>query len=127
VSEKPKRFVRMFKPRFAPLVKSGKKRQTMRPTPKQMPRSGDIIDCREWSGKPYRSKQNKLVESTITNVRMARLSPTARFFLDNIEIDKADDLRAFARADGFSDWWELLEWFMETHGLPFDGILILWQ
>ena len=127
MSEKPKRFVRMFKPRFAPLVKSGKKRQTMRPTPKQMPRSGDIIDCREWSGKPYRSKQNKLVESTITNVRMARLSPTARFFLDNIEIDKADDLRAFARADGFSDWWELLEWFMETHGLPFDGILILWQ
>lgn len=70
---KPRRFVRMFKPRFAPLVKDGRKLQTMRPVPKVMPRPGDIIDCRMWAGKPYRSKHVKLCEGRITRVSAGRL------------------------------------------------------
>lgn len=48
-------YVRMFKPQFAPLVESGKKLQTVRPTPKRMPKPGDKISLREWTGLPYRS------------------------------------------------------------------------
>lgn len=64
----PMNFVRMFKEQFAPLVKSGTKRQTVRPTPAVMPREGDTISLRKWSGKPYRSKQIKLREGKITKV-----------------------------------------------------------
>lgn len=32
----------------------------------------------------------------------------------------------FARADGFSSWQQMLDWFEETHGLPFEGQLIKW-
>src|SRR5262245_11304591 len=34
-------FVRMFKPQFAPMVESGQKCQTVRPTPKRIPHPGD--------------------------------------------------------------------------------------
>lgn len=31
-----------------------------------------------------------------------------------------------AKADGFKDWAELLQWFKKMHGLPFKGKLIGW-
>lgn len=55
----PASFVRMFKPHFALLVESGAKAQTVRPTPKRMPKPGDRISLRCWSGAPYRSKHNE--------------------------------------------------------------------
>ena len=33
----------------------------------------------------------------------------------------------FARADGFTDWNEMREWFKAEHGLPFDGVVLYWQ
>jgi len=36
------------------------------------------------------------------------------------------DLNYFARLDGFIDWQEMREWFIEAHGLPFQGFLIRW-
>ena len=41
--------VRMFKPQFAPLVKAGTKRQTIRPVPKRLPQPGDLESWREWT------------------------------------------------------------------------------
>jgi hypothetical protein len=34
---------------------------------------------------------------------------------------------AFAQADGFSNWQEMVDWFSATHGLPFVGYLIMWE
>lgn len=116
----------MFKPRFAPLVKSGQKRQTVRPWPKRVPQRGDIIDCREWAGKPYRSKQRRLREADIFNVRVIRIRNLKSYVLDGIKVDLPRDLNAFAKADGFADWLEMVNWFKREHGLPFRGILILW-
>jgi uncharacterized protein YqfB (UPF0267 family) len=55
----------MFQPRFARLVESGAKTQTIRVKskakhPRPLPKPGDFLSLREWEGKPYRSKQRKL-------------------------------------------------------------------
>lgn len=111
--------VRLFQPRFASLVESGVKLQTLRKTPKRMPKVGSKISLRVWTGNPYRSKQRVLKESIIT-----RVEP---FDLDAMRLDEPAKRDAFARADGFADWADMLAWFVQTHGLPFRGILIAWQ
>lgn len=132
VTTKPaRRFVRMFKPQFAPLVKAGIKRQTIRPTPKRMPQNGDIIDCREWTGVPYRSPQRRIGEYTIREVGAVLIShqliqlnfPDVQFgmFSDGGWKDQ------FARLDGFNLWADMRDWFQREHGLPFKGIVIMWD
>lgn len=120
----------MFKPRFAPLVEAKTKRQTVRPTPKRLPKIGQFVSLREWTGKPYRSKQRILHQSVITKVQT--------FWFNGVTI-LLDDPRgerglmtaaaqdAFAKADGFSDVKEMATWFESEHGLPFTGIVIYWQ
>jgi len=119
------RFVRMFKPRFAPLVKSGAKRQTIRPWPKRVPRIGDIIDCRKWKRLPYRSKQVKLKEAPITGLcgviidrHLVMVGHAAKTYRP---------LGEFAKADGFKNWPDMRKWFEAEHGLPFRGLLIVWK
>jgi hypothetical protein len=111
----------MFQPRFAEKVKDGSKRQTIRPVPKRGIVAGQILSLRQWSGKPYRSKQVVLREDSCASV-------------DEISIDSSgvaclspDPLtEEFAKADGFESWKEMVEWFRKTHGFPFRGILIKW-
>lgn len=57
-----------FKARFTELVASGAKRQTIRPTPKRMPKPGDWISLRCWTGRPYWSKQRVLRDAVIAVV-----------------------------------------------------------
>lgn len=115
-------FVRMFKPRFAPLVESGAKLQTVRPLPARLPQPGDRISLRTWTGLPYRSKQRILRESIIERVAFCNIG-TAGIRLDDYHVPPDD----FARADGFRDFADLLAWFEETHALPFAGIAIFWR
>jgi len=124
-------FVRLFKPQFAGLVESCAKLQTIRPVPKRMPKAGDTISLRAWTGLPYRSKQRVLLESKIAEVGLCHIEdrgvilydckfePTA-FLVD----DYAD---RFAWRDGFKDWPEMRDWFKRVHGLPFSGIIIYWE
>lgn len=114
----------MFQPRFARLVETGKKRQTVRKTPKRMPKKGDTVSLREWTGKPYRSKQRELMEATLVNVHTVEIGDY------ELTIDgqwmSAEKRDRFARADGFDDWEDLQCWFEETHELPFKGICLFW-
>jgi hypothetical protein len=121
----PKSFVRMFKPRFAALVESGAKTQTVRPTPARMPRAGDKLSLRMWTGKPYRSKQRELRSATVLYVAKIKLDCFDMWF-DGVRASEAKQ-EAFARADGFSTADEMLDWFENEHGLPFEGVVILWQ
>lgn len=124
--------VKMFQPRFAPLVESGAKIQTIRPTPKRMPRVGAEISCRVWEGKPYRSKQREILCATVRMVSLVRLAGGGILIApydpsrDPVWSPVAD-LGAFARADGFASWDDMRSWFSDTHGLPFSGLLIQWQ
>jgi hypothetical protein len=113
----------MFKPQFAEMVERGEKCQTIRPTPKRLPEPGDVISLRCWTGKPYRSKQRVLREATITKTLPVFVTEEG-VRLCGLELH---DPESFARADGFEDMPALVEWFGETHGLPFEGVLICWQ
>ena len=110
----------MFKPQFAPLVKSGVKRQTVRPIPKRIPAIGDHESWREWSGLPYRSKQRELAQVELTSVEPIIITETHII----IPGCKTCSLTRFAKADGFKNWYWMKHWFKNTHGLPFTGILI---
>jgi hypothetical protein len=120
-------FVRMFKPQFAGLVEAGTKVQTVRPTPKRMPEAGDKISLRCWVDKPYRSKQRVLREAVITRVDAFSIDcfPTLR--INDLGLKTRRECDEFARADGFEDYPALLEWFRDTHGLPFEGVVIYWS
>ena len=123
----------MFKPQFAPLVEAGRKLQTVRPTPKRMPKPGDKISLRAWTGKPYRSKQRVLMDTTITRVASFRMDYDDRngmawweFEVDGTPMDSVEAVQ-FAKSDGFASVPEMAEWFRSTHGLPFEGIVIHWH
>lgn len=120
-----KRFVRMFQPRFAAMVKAGQKKQTIRPVPSRMPSKGDILDARQWHGLPYRSTQDKIGEYKIWYVAKVEIS-TRGILLDG---ESLTDLAqaTFARLDGFKDFADLIEWLQATHALPFKGIVIYWE
>lgn len=117
--------VKMFKPEFALKVKSGDKRQTIRPVPKIMPITGSDISCRQWSGKPYRSKQELLASGTITLVRPIKIHADGQFEVAGHMLTWQQQWD-FARADGFDTPDKLLKWFSVEHGLPFTGIAISW-
>jgi hypothetical protein len=123
--------VRIFKPQFAPLVKSGKKRQTIRPIPERKrdePKVGDLESWREWMDKPYRSKQRELAAVKLTSVERIAIHPPKRTQMLHVLIDGCvkpfDRLDALAVADGFKDFREMYHWFKDEHGLPFFGNLI---
>ncbi len=130
-----RRHVIMFKPQFSPLVKSGAKLQTIRPRRVRTVIFGDVVDAREWIGKPYRSKQRKLRECVALSTESIKIhrngveiSPgTLRVFFMGAGTRRQALLDSFARADGFADWAAMKDWFTETHGLPFEGVLIKWK
>jgi hypothetical protein len=110
--------VLIFDPRFAPLVEAGTKRQTIRPLRKRPIAVGDTLSLRTWSGASYRSKQRIL--------HTGRCSAVRRIIIDLYWCDDAT-----ARADGFENAEDLLEWMMDTYDLPtplhpFRGDLIQW-
>jgi len=121
----PRQFVRLFQPRFSAMVEDGTKRQTIRPIPSRLPLAGDLISCRAWTGKPYRSPQRILRVSPIVYVVSVDLS------WDRVECAgvPVPDLDRFAQADGFRGWFEMRAWFWMNHDLirsNFHGILIKW-
>lgn len=115
---------RMFKPQFAPLVKAGTKRQTIRPFPKRMPKVGDHESWREWTGKPYRSKQRELAQVRIIGVERISIHQGAVMSREKNPRKLFFEIDDFARADGFKNWEDMVRWFENQHGLPFKGILI---
>ncbi len=121
----------MFKPQFAPMVKSGAKRQTIRPVPKRMPKVGDHESWREWTGKPYRSGQRELAKIELISVERIQFDETPRELLVSLPdrplkgaLMPIDEWNDFAKADGFGSMFEMAQWFECEHGLPFNGILI---
>lgn len=130
----PRQFVRMFQPRFAELVESKVKRQTIRKMPVRMPRIGDILSAREWTGKPYRSKQRELLRTPFVGIYGVHLNSVSLSMFNlagehprAISFCQSRSSRdCFARWDGFESWADLVEWFETIHALPFEGILHTW-
>lgn len=130
--------VYLFKPRFAPMVEAGTKRQTIRPKRKHPTKVGDELSLRTWTGKPYRSKQRILrqgercKEVHSFELRAIQESNFLRLqcFLDGVRqetwITGNGDWDKLAHADGFASAGEMIDWFGKEHGFPFEGELIKW-
>ena len=120
-----------FKKQFAPLVESGEKRQTIR----QAARGA----CRGATAYLYTGQRTKscrkLGEGTITDVlpieigRHACGEPYACITeCDGKQTHLAHrDLDMLAKADGFKNGAEFVEWFEAQYSLPFTGYLHQWQ
>jgi len=104
----------LFQDKFAELVRSGEKKQTIRLSARCKP--GDELSLRKWTGKPYRSKQETLRNSVCTRVQEVQI----------YEGPSTETSEMLARADGFSSHAEMQAWFNNTHGLPFEGQQIEW-
>lgn len=119
--------VRMFQTQFAELVKSGQKRQTIRPIPRRpcdMPKVGQLESWRQWSGAAYRSPQVELCKVELIEILRVKICPEC-IVCDDINSRRIFlDTDIIAQEDGFDDWGKMREWFEEQHGLPFSGILI---
>lgn len=89
-----------------------------------MPKVGDEISLREWTGKPYRSKQRVLRESIISDVETVEIQRN-EMYLGGRWIPYVQ-MFEFAKADGFIGVNDMIGFFHYMHGLPFVGILIKW-
>ncbi len=110
-----------FQVAFASYVESEAKRQTIRAKRRQRPRVGQTAYC--FAGMRTR-KCRRLGAWPIRAVADVRIDE-AGVILNGSPL-VAEDLDAFARADGFGHWPEMLNWFRSTHGLPFHGDLVMW-
>lgn len=118
----------MFQQRFAAGVQAGRKTQTIRPKGKRsLPRIGQNVSLRQWSGKPYRSPQVTLRETRLSLVQEFRANWEARqVWVDGILLEGAA-VDGFARADGFADVAAMASWFLANHkGTEFEGFVMHW-
>lgn len=127
-----------FQKQFADDVASGKKRQTIRRgrlkakcTTRIAPaKPSDILTL--YTGMRHKNCR-KLATARCTGVRGICLMdsrPAAVFLreIDSVPIRlPKTDAEKLARADGFASLGRMLDWFRETHGLPFHGYLIEWE
>lgn len=117
----------LFQSRFAPLVQSGQKTQTIRKKARCKP--GDQLSLRQWSGRPYRSKQEELKDGVCTSVSTVSIGHG----LDENGISiNGEELNVhgqslLAQLDGFMNAIEMMDWFRDVHGLPFEGEIIKWE
>lgn len=121
----PRHIVVMFQQRFSGRVRNGSKRHTIRGERKVPVAPGDILDLREWSGLPYRSKQQPILKAPCTTIQGIEISACHQVWLDGVELTPIQIVR-LALGDGFTGGLDMIAWFAETHGLPFKGVLISW-
>lgn len=113
-----------FQDRFVGAVERGEKRQSIRATWRdgRFPFSpGSLLHLYTGLRTPA---ARKIATARIVSVDPVHISD------HGVEIgadrERPNDLNAFARSDGFYSWEVMREWWMVTHGLPFDGWLLQW-
>lgn len=130
-----RKWVKTFKPEFAPMVLNRTKSSTIRPFPTDcvIPEIGDTLDARMWEGKAYRSTQIKLACFRI--VRVSHIWITR----NSISVPPATEYaplgvplppsiaEAWAKMDGFQSASDMYAWFGQNYKLPFFGIRIEWD
>lgn len=116
-----------FNKRFVDLVESGAKHQTIRANRKdgRRPEPGDFIHC--YFG--LRTKHTrKLRGAIIRAVHDVRIDVSLRDVWVNGKRVLARDCTAFARADGFDSYHEMMTWWQSTHrgSAVFHGFMVVW-
>ena len=114
-----------FQRRFAPKIKTGEKRQTIRAPRKHPVKVGDTLHL--FTGM-RRAGCERIGKSICIGTQQIILSALGEDRRVNIcdPMMRAVDGEQLARLDGFQSEKEMFNWFEETHGLPFMGTLITW-
>ncbi len=117
-----------FKTRFADDVAAKRKRQTIRAHRKRHARPGESVQL--YTGMRHKSCR-KLVDPdpeciSIDQVDIEQHGPLIVVAVDG-NILSSQQLCALAKADGFSNRSEFIDFFAHEHGLPFNGVLIKWN
>lgn len=111
-----------FQKQFADKVERGEKRQTIRKKKKHPIKAGDKLYL--YTG--MRTKQcRKLGEEVCKKVYKFGIDSDEEVYFDEcvlIGIEKEQ----LAKDDGFECAADMIDWFKNTHGLPFFGQVILW-
>lgn len=117
-----------FQERFANDIENGKKRQTIRKQRKYPIKLGETLYL--YTGLRTK-KARKLRTEICKNVEGIRIQWLGIvLYNDKKRIKKINvgsrTSNKFAEEDGFKDFYQMMAWFDDTHGLPFDGVLIKW-
>lgn len=117
-----------FQKRFAPMVESGEKSQTIRARRKdgRNPQVGQTA----YLNFGMRTKAcRKLRKGLITSVEPITIERNGNFIEITVGVEPLGHYEKveLSRADGFENFREMLDWFEKTHGLPFYGFLIKWR
>lgn len=109
-----------FKSRFAALVQTGQKTQTIRKPRKYPTHPGDYLKL--YTG--MRTKLCRLLnEGVCTSVTPITIG--AYIYLDGNRLSDTE-AETLARADGFGGISEFISFFEQTYGLPVEMELIKW-
>lgn len=114
--------VLMFKPELAVKIEAGLKFQTIRSRANCA--SGDTLSLRKWAGKPYRSRQILITNTTCTRVDYVVIDGHG-IVVGGKALDPGP-AAVFAAADGFDSEDEMIGFFAREYGLPFSGSVIYW-
>ncbi len=119
----------LFGDRFADLVESGVKTQTIRSLRRQPPKVGDRLELfRRLANGDARILHDR--EPVCTSVQRIRIFRNPVTNWTSVELDGerliSIHVRDLALADGFASTVDFLRYF-ERRGLPFAGVLIKWE
>lgn len=123
----------MFQSRFVHKILSGEKRQTIRRLGKRNPPAvGERLSLRFWTGSPYRSPQSKIANAVVVQVRKIQVDVLLKAdecvaIVASNGVLTSEEMQRLAMADGFDGVWQMVAWFRDNHGLPFEGHEIRWR
>lgn len=117
-----------FKARFAPLIRSGAKTQTVRAERKRHALAGETLQL--YTG--MRTRSCKLIaKATCVAVSPIRFvfEPQPLIFLHGLQHADEATLDHFAQRDGFTGWADLAAFWAKEHPdlTAFSGVLIQWR
>lgn len=104
-----------FKKRFAPLVESGVKRQTLRFPRKRPTVVGDTLHL--YTGMRTKQCRRLLPPTPCTAVTQVLVLPDAVVIGDTKHLATSQEAHQFAQADGFGDYPQLVKFLQETYPL----------
>ena len=110
-----------FKERFSDTVSDGTKRQTIRPPRKRPTKVGEILYL--YTG--MRTKNCRLLRQSVC-ASITPITINKVIVLNGDVVCSPDVANDLALTDGFDNASQLIEFFEEHYGLPFEGKLIRW-
>jgi hypothetical protein len=111
-----------FKERFVPAVKSGRKRKTIRRKRKHQIKAGDPV----YLYYAMRTKYCTKIGEGICTKRDDILFTMTGVYV-NGKLVSGKKLESFAKSDGFKNFDDMWEFWINNNQLPFVGDVIYWK